>query len=318
MINEICHDPAGFTKFLIVGGNNGVDYVPDVEVLDLGNSGSQVCSQPSVYPRVQAGAVGVLAVPGNDDMARPLVCGGHDKSSQLDTCYFYNAELDRFDAAAPLAAGARNAAASAATARGLFVSGGNKDETSDMHNTFEVYDNDGFSLVPGWTMPTGVRYHCMLSLDESTLIVLGGEPQPSSPIGDAFLIDTATGEVSQLPSMPTPREGFACGLVNTDESGPLVVVASGDTADILDLESAIWRPGPPLPKYIIHQKSAQLGNSFVSIGGMDKKGSGRVVYGDIYYFDPDSFDWIKMDQELSVLRHDFAIVGVPDDQVQCS
>ena len=108
------------------------------------------------------------------------------------------------------------------------------------------------------------------------------------------------------------------GLVQRQDGSKEIVLSTGfdfgvDTStEILDLEDLVWRPGPEFPTTarVYGGASLQYKNSFLAIGGQSIGSDDDVRV--IWYYDPDTDDWVNMDVVLSEERFNSGAVLMPD------
>ncbi len=98
----------------------------------------------------------------------------------------------------------------------------------------------------------------------------------------------------------------SCGLINSPENGLEVVLAGYGTSEIFNVDSGVWREGPDLPNLYL-ATSAQIGNTFVIVGGYD----GFGFLDTIYSFDEVNYEWIELPQKLQRVKQDPGVVALP-------
>lgn len=85
-------------------------------------------------------------------------------------------------------------------------------------------------------------------------------------------------------------------MTQTDGSKEIVVSSSrdslaGNETEILNLDTMIWRPGPPFPTECPTYAGSSLpyGNSFLAIGGYSNEG--YTERNDIWHLNPENWNW---------------------------
>ena len=115
--------------------------------------------------------------------------------------------------------------------------------------------------------------------------------------------------------MPVTKQYPQAGLALYPDGTKKIVVA-GDSRDdlstfIMDVDTEIWLPGPPLPKSIYQGASVPFGESFLIVGGHGNENG-------ILYFDPVTVQWVERTEQLAVTRNQWhAGFMVPDSHVSC-
>ena len=189
------------------------------EVIDLSNPNAQ-CDLLDDYPEEVMLATGALLQ--ND---KPLICGGwNDQLIKNDKCNIIGKEgqiqlLEKRAASSSIAIDEDS----------LWITGGVND---DGHlKTTEFVNIKTLSSIPGPDLPIELAGHCMVKLNQTTVIVIGGE-NDNGIVDKTFLynIDNPEFEVRSGPTLNLPRDGPGCGAF--DLNGKLhLVVASGAHAN---------------------------------------------------------------------------------------
>ncbi len=129
-----------------------------------------------------------------------------------------------------------------------------------------------------------------------------------------------TGDFTDLPSLPTPMYGAACGVVPAANGGKDIVVLGGyytDAMNIYDNALGAWRPGPFFPdKDIQFPAYLPYGDSFIVFGGFSGDGS-SIPSPEVYLYNYEVEDWEKI-AEMEIGRGSFGYAYVGDDSVPCS
>ena len=107
------------------------------------------------------------------------------------------------------------------------------------------------------------------------------------------------------------------GLVTNNNGTSEIVVATGavlETAmetEILNLDTMTWRAGPQFPTVDRAYQGSSLpyGNSFLAIGGAV---NGHGYRDEIWYFDPDRYEW-EVISTLAEERYLFVAIALPEN-----
>ncbi len=193
---------------MAVGGWTG-DRWPDVNVFSLDNERHPVpecLRRRRDYPHNLDGAVGAAVTGGNqlnciEGTCRkenftqfhaawvPLVCGGYgnDVKSYLASCFHYEVGGDVWRPAGNMSTSRHHASASlvfpATAAASLFITGG-FDPASNGHNPSPESTGNGLTFrtdYPIMDPGRSVFQSCQFSLDEDTVVVLGGQNLAKQP-----------------------------------------------------------------------------------------------------------------------------------------
>ena len=136
---------------------------------------------------------------------------------------------------------------------------------------------------------------------------------------ESYIFDKKTGNFTQIANMAHSRLGHACGLIQSNNSGPEIVVAGGSQVgllvEILSLSTMEWREGPNLPKDIEFPASVPFGNSFLIIGGSNTGEYG--FYDSIYEYGVEGGNWIERPEKLSQAKYDLTAVMLDTNDVNC-
>jgi hypothetical protein len=244
----------GLSKVLVTTGYD--EGSNKIEVIDLANS-TNVC-QPSVladYPLDAFEASGGLL---NNNIA--LICGGSNPQypqypQYLDECFAItaNAIEDSVKLTKP-----RSAAASVVVnGTTLWITGGYVQDLNYETKTTEFVQLNGSS--PGPDLPHKVGYHCLVSLNDSTVILIGGM-QNGLYLEDTntFYYNNDNKTWTEGPSLINGRFWHSCALFKNPLNGnaETVIVTGGYndkgtlvSTEFLNLDSDSWTLGRNL--YII-------------------------------------------------------------------
>jgi hypothetical protein len=180
----------------------------------------------------------------------------------------------------------------------------------DVQNTSDVFDAATNLWAPGPEFP-GAQTHAGMTSDGSRYIYkvsgqLGGGV-PGTPVTEAFVFDTRTGQWSDLPAVPEAR--YAAGLAHVD--GKLYLIGGTgpdrttvvDTNWMLDLRntSAGWQPRAVIPEAGDHPSVAVIDGLIYVIGGehghaatFPESDAAYIQHTHLYRYDPATDTWEEL------------------------
>ena len=228
------------SKFMVLGG---YPYAAskEIEILDSENQGRS-CSASVNFP------VGVYGASGGGFKDTGIVqCGGANSKTVTEKCY-YLAQDGTFHEATFSLQTKRSYASSVALPNGTFVITGGRDQNGNNLKTIEIIDTvNGDVSVPQQTLPEPLTGHCSILVNESVILIIGGERSGSWSSKTSFF-DLQTLTSTPGPEMRITRGYFGCATMTSK-----VIVAGGlsgsgsrtETSEILDLKSnnPSWQPG---------------------------------------------------------------------------
>ena len=147
----------------------GYPYTNKAQVVDL--ESNTECSALPEYPLYLKGAVGSLMD------GSPLICSGYGRSESSGSneyqsaCYKYQKDSQQWLLHGSLNTG-RSYAASAKIGNDLWVTGG---FNGDVLKSSEYVKPDG-SVIDGPDLPEAMDGHCMVTLQDGSVAILGGYP----------------------------------------------------------------------------------------------------------------------------------------------
>ena len=209
------------------GDGNEQDYS---QVVDMRSTES--CSNLDSYPLKLSAATGGLV---NGD---PLICGGRIGSSFVfyiqSSCYKYERSSNEWTLIANMN-NKRVFHSSALTTKGIFVTGGNN-ENNDRLDSTEYVSTDGV-VTDGPKLPAARSEHCMVTLHDGKVMVIGG--YPSSNLKSMIIFDPEDNTFDDGPDLNDNRDNAGCTIFrSTKHKNRNVVLAAGgwrqSTAEILD------------------------------------------------------------------------------------
>ena len=184
------------------------------EVIDLVDE-STSCDGLEDYPIPVWGASGFLM---NDSL--PLICGGaNDDLVPFSDCHIAGSATS--DPVVKLLTARFDSAAVPINSHQLWVTGG-WDGSNFLAST-EIVDvlASPPTVVPGPELPVPMAAHCIVQLNESTVLFMGGRPNGKK----TFFYDASTLTWTNGPDMNHERSVFGCGLMTMGSD--ILVVASG-------------------------------------------------------------------------------------------
>jgi hypothetical protein len=232
----------GMTKVLVTTGADGGS--KKMEIMDLSDP-SNVC-QPSLladYPLDEVvGASGGLLTNNN-----ALICGGWG-SEILDDCYSINPHGIKKAATARLSKPRYYAASVVWNSTTLWMTGGYLAGSGRTKST-EFVQLTGTS--PGPDLPLGVALHCLVSLNDTTLILIGGKLQSGTYSKATWFYHTDHKTWTDGPSLTIGRYEHSCALFKSPQHGhtDTVIVTGGwngatlASTELLYLDSNSWQSG---------------------------------------------------------------------------
>ena len=209
-----------FSAKLLVATGGPWDTSVYTEVLDLADE-SIVCDALGDYPIKVLGASGGLV---NDSL--PLICGGYANQSYISDCFIPGSAA--IDPVVKLLTPREDSAAVTMNNHRLWVTGGTQNKHTGPYSTSEIVDVLAFppTVIPGPELPEPMSDHCIVKLNASTLLFLGG----NFHLTKTFFYDISTQTWTNGPYMKYARIDFGCGMMQTT-NGSFMVVATGGLAN---------------------------------------------------------------------------------------
>ena len=306
----------GYTKLLVGVGKGLSGRLNSIEIIDLGSSSSS-CQDLTNFPRKVYGTIGGLTSNKN-----PIICGGPDESTGqiISDCSTYE---DGVWSSFPSMTTPRNFAAASTSlssdgAHSLFVTGG-QDDSQDPY-TSEVLSDDGWYQL---ATPLPVKNHCMVLLNLTTVMIIGGMQGESNYSANTYFFNTDNGEWVAGPMLFSSKYYLSCGKILNDSQShkESVIVAGGcdsyasSSVEILDLGASQWRKGPNLPIPICEASMVEdRSGGVVLIGGWN----GTGYLDTLYQLSHSNSEWILMPQKLKFGRKWVTAFLVPDEITNCN
>ena len=177
-------------------------------------------------PSFRSEAVGTML--GN----APLLCGGFDGYSQLDTCILYHQDSEWIQSQT-MVNKRQFAAGVKVNARTVWILGGSDEPFSHLDST-EFIIQGQTNGVPGPKLPYALRGMCAIKFTNNEIFVIGGRDSDGGYRNEVWIYDPQNGFArTQGPSLTTARGFHSCSTME-DSKKTLIVVAGGYDGDQLD------------------------------------------------------------------------------------
>ena len=200
------------------GSTDGAIQLSSTEVIDLADE-STTCEAIEDYPIPVGTASGGLA-------SLPIICGGRrGNSGPISECYIAGKKLH--DPVAKLLTPRFGSAAVAISSHQLWITGG-VDGVTPLSSTEIVNVQASYASVEkGPELPEPMVGHCIVQLNLSTVLFMGGGPSTTKK---TFFYEMTTQTWTNGPDMNYGRAYFGCGLMQTATGSSIVVVSGGGTS----------------------------------------------------------------------------------------
>ena len=178
-------------------------------------------------------------------------------------------------------------------------------------------------VTQGPDLPENLNGHCMVKIDDKTVMMVGGQVYPEQS-GRTYFLDVPSGKWTQGPALLIPRAFHSCGLFEFKDQ-KFVLAIGGETADgylksveYFDLQAMDeWRQDVPLPVALFDPVVVSLGTRIVVIGGFtDDNQSSEILY-EFVCPTLETCEWIPLKKQLEESRLNFVAMPVPDEFVTC-
>ena len=223
---------------IAAGYSSASSYQDGCQVIDLSSTNS--CTSLTAYPLKIDGLTGGLLD------GRPLLCGGWGKASDESSytvqsaCYQYDKSSQAWNLFANMNT-ERDFSASALINGGLWVVGGETYEDY-LESTEFIYSNG--SAINGPNLPATRSEHCMVTLNNGMVMILGG--YQSSNRKSVIIFNPEDNTFTTGPTLLYGRYSHGCTLFTSPLHGNrnvvLVIGGGQNTAEILDYtdDNAAW------------------------------------------------------------------------------
>jgi hypothetical protein len=238
----------------------------NTEIIDLVDA-TNVCTGLANYPIKDTDSISA----GLLNKTTPLLCGGYTNNGRLDGCYTIGAT--KVEKVATLSKPRSGAASVAINETTLWLTGGmmGTSEYFVPQKSSEIIQLGGetTTVTAGQDLPVILNQHCMLLLNATTIIVIGGTSGNAlSSASYYFDIQQLEGQWVQGPSMLEKRESHACGIFtsNFHNNQRTLVVTGGKplttSSEFLVLGESKWTKGKcpsPSPRTSLKSESENFG-----------------------------------------------------------
>jgi len=247
----------------------------DTKVMKIDHTGlfeSKRCPYIA-YPIAVVGAAGAYLPESNTN----IICGGYNNTGHTNRCFQFNASYMSWDEVNSLNI-PRSYHAMTTIGQNVVTCGG---WTSGWKTTSscEKMTNGKWEMIQ--PLPTALSNHCMVTIDSSTILVLGGwddSLRVSNNKTYEYNVVNDEWKVKNI-EMPQPRNVHTCFMINNLE---LMVLNYLSSSSIFDLKKQTWKQGPSLPTTIAGGQfvKSKLGTPYLGylIGGY-----GNDVYSSAIY-----------------------------------
>jgi hypothetical protein len=206
----------------------------------------------------------------------------------------------------------------------LLVTGGYDGSGSDL-NSAEMLTEEGWeSNIP--SLPVTIYYHCMVTVNSTTVMAIGGEQNGKGYSGKTFYFTLGEESWTEGPELKNKRGFHSCGKIrrNKESQEMSIIVAGGfdgsylSSVEILDEGSNEWQTGPELPFGITASQMVEDQNGgVVLIGGYSSSVSNLDTLYQLPHGGQDAV-WTKMEQKMQIGRYEHTALLIPDNFVECS
>jgi hypothetical protein len=202
----------------------------------------------------------------------------------------------------------------------LLVAGGGLHSGSYLNSAEMLTENGWESNIP--TLPVTNFAHCMVTVNSTTVVVIGGGQNGLDYSGKTFYFTFGEESWTEGPELKNKRGYHSCGKIrrNKESQKMSIIVAGGydnsylSSVEILDEGSNEWQTGPELPFGISSSQMVEdLNEGVFLIGGL---GNLDTLY-QLQHGGQDAV-WTKMEQKMKTGRYAHTAILVPDNIVDCS
>jgi hypothetical protein len=213
------------------------------EIVDINNP-TNVCVPKfwADYPLDQVrGASGGLLT-----NKHALICGG-EGSGSLDDCFSIG--INSMQKTATLTQPRAHASSVVLNSTTLWLTGGSLGSGYTYTKSTEFVQLTG--TTPGPDLPLEVAYHCLVSLNDTTALLIGGRLQSGTSSKATWFYNTDHKTWTDGPSLILGRISHSCALFKSPQHGhtDTVIVTGGINAknlastELLNLDSNYWQSG---------------------------------------------------------------------------
>jgi hypothetical protein len=205
-------------------------YSQNTEIIDLVDA-TNVCTGLASYPHLTASVSAGLY-----NESTPLLCGGWTKNGYLDGCYTISAT--KVEQIATLSKPRVGAASVFINETTFWLTGGHIQPNNVLQESSEFIQLGGetTSVKDGQDLPLKLALHCMLLLNDTTIIVIGGMTVNWTPVDITYYLDIQQIDAQwvQGPSLQEKKHSQACGIFtsNFHNNQRTLVVTGGNPSTI--------------------------------------------------------------------------------------
>ena len=190
-----------------------------------------------------------------------------------------------------------------------------------MQNSSEIFDANG-KWQTAQDMPITLQYHCMVTVNATTVAVIGGREKWNEYHGNkTFFYNVKSRVWTRGPDLQIGRSGHSCGMVRqsngSDKFSILVAggLGAGRSVEILDEGSNSWRNGSNL---IDSSNSAAMVEEWT--GSVVLVGGNGISDKLIFRLDHagEGHEWQRLRQMLAMAHNGHTAFLVPDDYANCT
>ena len=301
---------------MLVGLGEAASFLSSVEIIDL-NFNPKTCQNLTNYPVSASGSVGALKLNGS-----PFICGGNGNSGSCNT--YAGGTWTQSNSMTT----GRNLAALAPSpfqnqSNNFVVTGGITNDPA-LENTGELFSN-GIWQALSLNLPVQIYNHCMVLVNATTLMIIGGAQNGVDPSANTFYFNTENGNWQTGPKLNNARSYFGCAMIRQDSNSIQysIIVAGGynnrlflSSVELLDAGATTWRTGPELPTQIAVPTLVEYNSgSVVLVAGVNSDNTNLVT---IYKLVDGSSQWVLLPQKLKVARRFMTSYLVPDAITTCN
>ena len=185
-----------YTDIMVVGGDIGVSYLDDVEIVSL--NGTTNCMKPSDYPTESRGMVATFV----NGMA--LVCGGFPYTSD---CFTYDFDNGNWTRKVSMESERYGASAVMLNDSHWWVTGG---WNRSFLETTELYDLEAETFSPFIDLPDPTYQHIVFRLDENHVFLCCG----GGMSGKSYILDLVEEIWTETPRSSRDHYGGFAGIIN--------------------------------------------------------------------------------------------------------
>ncbi len=275
----------------------------------------------------------------DDNDSYPIICGGfHQIEGPTSLCHCLSSSTLDWIPLDKRMAWPRQSAASIVIDNGrtLWITGGQGWFMPYWKSTELIsLDAKSFTIQTGPDLPKPLIHHCLVKLNSSTAMLIGGWTGRGVFEVATYFLDIPAGSGTTVRSVRGPDLNLgrthmpACGVLNNpgDGNGQVVVVVGGSGPDGCTKSTEMyvvgssqgWTKGPDFPNDSrqYHGLPSPDGKSFLVVSGVtsDKK-TGVINYSktifQLKYENGHCWQWTKLDREIKMGRQAHNAMLVPE------